>query len=442
MLSGVTLKGRYSIYGELGQGGAATVYLARDAETGKVVVVKVIHPNLVDERFIARFEREIDLLEQLESPYFVRLLDWALEERDEGTRKVLSYVVTEFVQGHTLSELIEKQGKMDEAAALAITRQVALALSEIHGKGIVHRDVKSENVMITPENDAKLIDFGTAKGPDHATLTDPSYFWGTLLYAPPEQMEETHQVDHRADIYALGVVLYEMLMGRMPVEETEFWMVVNRIMENDLDPIVGVSEPVAALVNEMMARDVEARTGSAEEVVRRIEAILGEATGPALPERAIAPDETMLVQQLEEAQEARPDGEEIVRPTYFLTTGCGRRIPLVGQETVIGRSQPEEIVAPYVDLRALGAEGAQTVSRQHCRLFLEGDALFVEDLGSMNGTRLKGVPLEPGRAYGLTPGDVMHVGDVALTLESSDTTPGRERLIARMLRAVSPGKRG
>ncbi len=130
--------------------------------------------------------------------------------------------MAEYVEGHTLADLIDTRGPLSEADALAITRQIALALSDIHRRGIVHRDVKSQNIMITPANQAKLIDFGIAKSADHATLTASSFFAGTLYYAAPEQILETKDVDHRADIYSLGVVLYEMLSGGLPVKSREF----------------------------------------------------------------------------------------------------------------------------------------------------------------------------------------------------------------------------
>lgn len=399
-------------------GGAATVFLARDTTTGQMVIVKLVHPHLVSDQFIARFEREIDLLQQIDSPYIVRLYNWALREKDPDLKETLSYIVAEFVQGHTLADIIDTRGKMEEQAALAITRQLALGLSEVHALGIIHRDVKSQNIMLTPENETKLIDFGIAKGPNHATLTDPAHFAGTLFYAPPEQILESHKVDQRADIYALGVVLYEMLMATLPVQDREFGIIASKIIAGDLDPVTGVSQPVESLVSAMMAPNLADRIDSAQEVVARIEAIIGGQVDPALPERPPARDETLAIRRAEQS-ETSPETlpYDVNRLGYVLVTPNGREIRLEKQEMIIGRSHPRDAVVPDVDLNALGVENARTASRRHCRLFVEEDNFYVEDLGSMNGTVLNSVALKPGNVHRLVPGDVISAGQVALTFK-------------------------
>lgn len=426
MLTGHTLKSRYRIYDRLGMGGAATVYLARDLQTGQMVIVKVVHPHLVSDQFIARFEREIDLLQQIESPHIIQLYDWALREQDDVLHETLSYIIAEFVQGHTLADIIDTRGALEEEPALAITRQLALALAEVHGKGIVHRDVKSQNIMITPSNEAKLIDFGIAKGPDHATLTDPAHFAGTLYYAPPEQIVESHKVDHRADLYALGVVLYEMLTARLPVEEREFGKIASKIIAGDLIPISGVSKPVADLVNAMMAPNREARIISAEGVVIRIEGITGGATEPALPERPPTGEGTAAFKraELEEYRQSSPDTipVKISDLGYKLIINGGREILLEREETIIGRSHLRDTVAPDVDLTALGVrdEIAKTASRRHCRIFVEDGTFYLEDLGSMNGTRLNSKVIEPGDAHRLIPGDLIQAGKVEMVFQMTN----------------------
>jgi serine/threonine protein kinase len=418
VLTGHTLKGRYRIYDKLGMGGAATVYLARDVQTGQMVIVKVVHPHLVNEQFIARFEREIDLLQQIQSPYIIRLFDWSLREHDAVLHETLSYIVAEFVQGHTLADIIDTRGKMEEDAALAIARQLALALSEVHARGIVHRDVKSQNIMITPTNDAKLIDFGIAKGPDHATLTDPAHFAGTLYYAPPEQIIESYKVDHRADLYALGVVLYEMLTARLPVQEREFGAIATKIIAGDLIPITDVSAPVIQLVNVMMAPNLTERINSGNEVVKRIEGILGGAKTPDLPKRPDTGDRTAAVARAEAEPEELPETVPFSLDKGFkLVTNDGLDIPLEKEETIIGRSHPRDAITPDVDLSALGVEHARTASRRHCRLFIDNGTFFLEDLGSMNGTRVNDAALQPGNVQRLEPGDLINAGRVELIFQ-------------------------
>ncbi len=406
---GHVLKDRYRIYDRLGAGGAATVYLGRDSQTGQMVIVKVVHNHLVNDKFMGRFQREIQLLQSLNNPHIIKLYDWGLQEWDPQDNIAISYIVAEFVEGHTLADIVDTRGPLDEPTALAIARQVALGLADIHRQGIVHRDIKSQNIMITPANQAKIIDFGIAKGQGHETLTASSHFAGTLYYAPPEQILEAHGVDHRADIYALGVVLYEMLTASLPVKAREFGTVASRIISGKLDPITGVSEPVADLVMDMMALKPENRPASAGEIVQRIERITGRQ--PAALADLDLPATTTSLKPMQISAEDRT----VAMPQYELVLFNGHRVPLTLQETVIGRSHPRDTSVPDVDLWTLGLEDARTASRRHCRVFREGNAFYIEDLGSMNGTFLNEEQLAPGAAHVLHDGDQILAGRVAMT---------------------------
>lgn len=412
MFIGHTIKGRYRIYDRLGAGGAATVFLGRDQETGQMVVVKIVHEHLIDDQFIGRFEREIDLLQQLDTPHVIRLYDWGLREVDPELGHSLSYIVAEFVEGHTLADIIDTRGKFGEPDALAIARQVALGLTEIHRRGIVHRDVKSQNIMVTPRDEVKLIDFGIAKGQQHATLTGSSHFAGTLYYAPPEQVLNAYAVDHRADIYALGVVLYEMLSARLPVMDRDIGTVASRVIAGRLDPITGVSNPVKALINGMLARSVVDRLASADEVIARIDDIVGSAR-PQLVRRPSTTTTSIKMPRvtIEEAPTAR-------RADFMLTTQSGEELALHLPETIVGRSHPRHVIKPDIDLLEHDAENARTVSRRHCRIFRQEDGgFYIEDLGSMNGTAVNGRLLEASDPHSLEPGDRIAVGHVLLRFE-------------------------
>jgi len=407
VLPGQVLRGRYTVYDRLGAGGAATVYLARDSQSGQMVIVKVVHSHLVDESFMGRFRREIELLSQINNPHIIKLYDWALQEQEEATHQTLSYIIAEFVEGHTLSDIIDTRGALPEPDALAIGRQIAVALSDIHSRGIVHRDIKSQNIMITPNNVAKLIDFGIAKAGNQSTLTNPSHFAGTLFYAPPEQIMETHNVDHRADIYALGVVLYEMLSARLPVSEREFGAVASRIISGDLDPLTGVSPETESLVADMMAFRPENRIASADIVIKKIEKILGGAEKPDLKD--LPPVVTSMMRAVAKSDVA-PQG-----PKFKLMADNGQAIPISENEVVIGRSHPRDPSTPDIDLWGLGIEEARTASRRHCKVFTKDGEYFLEDLGSMNGTFLNDVQCTDGTIYPLKDGDRITVGRVNLT---------------------------
>jgi serine/threonine protein kinase len=414
---GQTLKGRYRIYDRLGAGGAATVFLGRDQETGQMVIVKIMHEHLVDDQFIGRFEREIDLLQHLDSPHVIRLYDWALREVDPEIGRSLSYIVAEFVEGHTLADIIDTRGKFGEPDALSTARQVALGLAEIHRRGVVHRDVKSQNIMITPHDEVKLIDFGIAKGQEHATLTGASHFAGTLYYAPPEQVLNAYSVDHRADIYALGVILYEMLTARLPVMDRDIGTVASRVIAGRLDPITGVSNPVKALVEHMLARNVVDRISSADKVIARIDDIVGGAR-PQLLHRPATTTANIKMPRVD--LEGQPAAR---RPDFVLTTQQGEQLRLELPETVIGRSHPRHAVKPDIDLVEHDAENARTVSRRHCRIFRHEDGrYYIEDLGSMNGTAVNGRLLEASDPQSLESGDRIAVGHVLLRFERANRT--------------------
>jgi serine/threonine protein kinase len=415
VLIGHTLKNRYRVYDRLGVGGAATVYLGRDSITGQMVVVKLVHAHLTDENYIGRFKREIDLLKEIDNPYIIKLYDWSLNEFDPKVGQNLSYIIAEFVEGHSLADIIDTSGPLDEPDALAITRQLSVGLADIHKSGIVHRDIKSQNIMITPDNQAKLIDFGIARAQGHDTLTQASHFAGTLYYAPPEQILESHAVDHRADLYSLGVVLYEMLTATLPVKAREMGTVASKIISGDLDPITGVSIPVEELVNHMLAHQVDRRISSAEEVIARIDSIIGGPQAPNLPERPPSTS-TMTMRMLQES-EIEPEP----RHCGALIAADGRIIKLTMTETIIGRSHPRHSGVPDIDLVKIDPDAARTVSRRHCRIYCEDEHYYIEDLGSMNGTFLNRQPLESGMPAALENGDSVAVGRVELTFTLNES---------------------
>ncbi len=405
---GHTLRNRYRVYDRLGSGGAATVYLARDSQSGQMVVLKLMHNHLIDEHFMARFEREIDLLRKLNNEYIIKLYDYALNEHHSELDEKLSYIIAEFVEGHTLADLIDMRGAFDEHDSLSIIRQVAIGLADIHSRGIVHRDVKSQNIMVTPDRNAKIIDFGIAKSADHTTITGPSHFAGTLHYAPPEQILESRDVDHRADIYAMGIVLYEMLAAALPIQDREFGTIASRIIIGDLDPLVGVSKPIVSLVDDMLAVDIDKRIGSARTVVSRIEDIIGADSKPII---ANLPDTAMMNQVF--------TTDAIDRKKHVIITEEGRHIALDRPSMIIGRSHPSDPNIPDIDLWKLGIENARTASRRHCRIFVSNGSYYLEDLNSMNGTRLNNKPVQPGRSYPLESGDQIDVGRVPLKFEET-----------------------
>lgn len=214
--------GRYVLEGRIGQGGVGTVYAGivaqggDDFEEGELVAVKLVHEHLLSRSHtVERLMREARLGRAVDHPGVVRTLDAGMEQRPDGTDL---YLVTEYVEGRTLRGLLAERGTIPEALCLHVAKQVAAALLAVHAAGIVHRDVKPDNVLIAADGTAKLMDLGAALPAEELQrLSETGQFCGTLLYAAPEQLQGTRgDIDGRADLYSLGVTLVELATGRHP----------------------------------------------------------------------------------------------------------------------------------------------------------------------------------------------------------------------------------
>ncbi|HYN30536.1 MAG TPA: protein kinase, partial [Dermatophilaceae bacterium] len=206
-LVGRTLDGRYRVLSELARGGMAVVYLGTDTRLDRDVAVKVMHPHLAhDETFVARFRREAKSAAGLSHPAIVAV-------HDQGEDDGLLFLVMEYVPGHTLREVLDAEGPLTPRAALDILEPVLDGLASAHRAGIVHRDVKPENVILREDGAVKLADFGLARPVTSLTVTSSAgTIMGTVAYLSPEQVERG-VADARSDVYAAGLVLLEMLTG-------------------------------------------------------------------------------------------------------------------------------------------------------------------------------------------------------------------------------------
>jgi predicted Ser/Thr protein kinase len=197
----------------LGHGGMGVVYKARQIELDRVVALKILRPNISqDAGFAERFLREARALAKLNHPNIITVYDF-------GRKDALYFFIMEFVDGTNLRH-VERVGQLSPAAALNIVPQICSALQYAHDNGVVHRDIKPENILLTKSGDVRIADFGLAKlagMDDHAPLTGTWQVMGTPHYMAPEQFEKPNTVDHRADIYSLGVVIYELLTGELPI---------------------------------------------------------------------------------------------------------------------------------------------------------------------------------------------------------------------------------
>jgi eukaryotic-like serine/threonine-protein kinase len=263
---------RYQLDRSLGNGGMGEVLEATDLTLHRNVAVKLLSPSLVqDEPARARFLREARALAQVNSPHVVAVYD-AGEDDDERP-----YLVMELVEGTTLEHELERAGRLEPPRAVAIAKDIASGLASAHGQGIVHRDVKPSNVFLTPSDAAKIGDFGIARleRPD-ATLTLTGQTFGSPPYVAPEQATGG-TVDARADLYSLGCVLFQMLVGRRPFSGDDAVSLVYQHVHTTPPRVDSLHPEIPAalgdLVAGLMAKDPDDRPDSAEEVRRALESV-------------------------------------------------------------------------------------------------------------------------------------------------------------------------
>ena len=218
----------YEVHSVLGQGGMGIVYLARDTTLDREVALKLMDAGLTrDESFLKRFQSEAKALAKLQNPNIVSI--YALRETEEGL-----CIVMEYVQGNTLADQLREQGTLPIDRTIRIFRQILNAFDHAHSAGIIHRDIKPGNILLTPEDIVKVTDFGLAKiqATNQATMTMGT--GGTLYYMSPEQVRGLANVDKRGDIYSLGMTLFETLTGAVPFDSQTDFTIRQAIVEGNI----------------------------------------------------------------------------------------------------------------------------------------------------------------------------------------------------------------
>jgi eukaryotic-like serine/threonine-protein kinase len=272
-MQGEVIAGRYELLELIGKGGMSSVYKAHDRLLDRQIAVKILHPHFTeDEEYVERFRREARAVAQLSHPNIVTVID---RGEDEGRQ----FIVFEYVEGENLKQRLERTGPMEVRDALLLALQMGRALAFAHGRGLIHRDVKPQNVLLNADGQAKMTDFGIARSVDVQGVTITGTVLGTSEYIAPEQARG-QRVDAQTDVYSLGVVLYELLVGGVPYEGETFVTVALKHVNEPIPPVLerrpDLPSRVALAVERAMAKSPDDRFPSMQELVDELEACLAE----------------------------------------------------------------------------------------------------------------------------------------------------------------------
>ncbi len=347
------LAGRYRIERELGQGGMATVYLAHDERHGRQVAVKVLRSDLASTLGPDRFLREIKISANLTHPHIVPLYD-------SGEADGLLYYVMPYIEGETLGDRLRREGKLPVPDAVAILREVTDALSFAHARGVVHRDIKPDNVMITDRH-AVVTDFGVAKAVSGATtaegITNVGVAVGTPSYMAPEQVAADPQVDHRADIYALGTLAYELLSGRPPFSGASPQAVLAAHVTQEPDPVsthcAGIPRDLESVIMRCLAKEPRDRWQTADQLWTEFGAVAQRLSGAGPAHASRQPHRHAIVVLPFTNQSPDPENE------YFsdgLTEEVIADLSKVKALSVISRTSSMRLKGTDKDVRTIGRE--------------------------------------------------------------------------------------
>ncbi len=395
--------GPYEILAPLGAGGMGEVYRALDTRLKREVAVKVLSASFAnDADRERRFEQEARAASALNHPNILAIYDI-------GTEDGSPFIVSELLDGETLRSRLSR-GALSLREALGLGLQIAQGLSAAHSKGVIHRDLKPENLFLTAGRIVKILDFGLARivppqiagslegdSPTLATVTEPGMVMGTVGYMSPEQLRG-RMVDARSDIFSFGAVLYEMLTGRRAFHAESAIEIMIAIIREEPPAIFlpGHAEPsVERVVRRCLQKRQQERFQSARDLAYALEDLLA-ASGELPVDARLSPSEEIA------RGEASHLAGGIDGAAFSLIVG-DREIPLPAGPVILGRGRDATI-------RLRG----KSVSRHHARILVRSDGATLENLGSKNGTYLRGERIEAPTA--LADGDEIRVGDLSMVL--------------------------
>ncbi|MBD7914113.1 Stk1 family PASTA domain-containing Ser/Thr kinase [Clostridium sp. Sa3CUN1] len=269
-MNGIILGGRYELLEKIGEGGMSEVYKAKCNKLNRFVAVKILKKQFADNEEIAqKFKREATAIANLSDTNIVNILD-------VGTQEDIDYIVMEYVSGKTLKELINYSGKLSYTTAIKIALQIAKALDCAHRNNIIHRDIKPQNILVTEAGEVKVTDFGIAKSTDSQTITNTTSIIGSAHYLSPEQAKGTY-IDFRSDIYSFGIVLYEMVTGRLPFEGDSPVTVALKHLQEEPVPPKNINSAIPDSLNKLILKAIKKepikRYQNAKEIIQDLQKI-------------------------------------------------------------------------------------------------------------------------------------------------------------------------
>ncbi|MBV8693946.1 MAG: protein kinase [Ktedonobacteraceae bacterium] len=400
---GRVIGGRYKLIDERGRGNFATVYIARDLENNRIRAVKVMHLELSnDGELIARFEREADILLNLQNPHVVRIVDF-------GNDGNMHYIVMDYIDGQSLKYYMITDGPMELLRALDYTIQIVDGLEAAYKQQVVHRDIKPQNILIDSQGVVKITDFGLARGRDTPTLTQSNVFMGTAYYISPEQAENGRAADTRSDLYSVATVLFEMLTGHPPYQgETAVDIVIKHM--NERVPLIcrlrtGLPAEMDSFMQKALAKSPADRYATPQEFIVALQQ-LQERARVMSTEKRVAPPPHEQKQVNKGLPKSTPQ-----KQARIVVISSGQPFPLTDDLMVVGRQDPNRGIYPQINL------ADKTVGRQHAYLQNHQGTFTVEDLNALNKTRLNGVTLTPHEKHVLKDGDILRFGSVEARFE-------------------------
>jgi len=330
-LVGQKLAGKYLIEELIKSGGMGSVYRGKHVLMDKTVAIKVLRPSLAsDDVVVARFSREAKAASRISHPHAVSVTDFG--ESENG----VVFLVMEYLDGQTLKDLIRREGAMPLARVVEIVRQVSGALDAAHQQGVVHRDLKSDNIMLSQTDGgdwAKVLDFGIAKiqeleGVRDHDITAPNLVIGTPQYMSPEQCSQTGPIDARSDVYSLGVILYEMLAGRVPFTGESPTVIMMKQVQDPPPSILaarqGLPKAIGELVERALAKQPGDRFQTAGALSEALTKVAAESTTETASALAAEPSANAPVEMADDEDEVT-----VVRPRAEVPVGRVRtEIPL------------------------------------------------------------------------------------------------------------------